>query len=237
MIAFLMMMALFWESDNLLTTFYYSVVNQRSKFLNWNVTLLDSIFLNSSLSLSVICFESSHHIMERHDFPKLRDVSALNLGNSSQFKAHHNSNSTQENSSQRFVDKSTQLIDALDKLIVRSKDMIASTSSTQRTTLKLSCKDELKIGCAERVLYIMNIPRDGKCSHANNPHPLLCISTSAETSNSIKVNVPDQWNQLGRRMISALPEIAAKYHADWLFKLDPDTTVYPSRLEAALNTS
>ena len=81
----------------------------------------------------------------------------------------------------------------------------------------------------------MNIPRDGKCSHANNPHPLLCISTSAETSNSIKVNVPDQWNQLGRRMISALPEIAAKYHADWLFKLDPDTTVYPSRLEAALN--
>ena len=36
-------------------------------------------------------------------------------------------------------------------------------------------------------------------------------------------------------MISALPEIAAKYHADWLFKLDPDTTVYPSRLEAALN--
>ena len=144
-----MMMALFWESDNLLTTFYYSVVNQRSKFL----------------------IESSHHTMERHDFPKLRDVSALNLGNSSQFKAHHNSNSTQENSSQRFVDKSTQLIDALDKLIVRSKDMIASTSSTQRTTLKLSCKDELKIGCAERVLYIMNIPHDGKCSHANNPRP------------------------------------------------------------------
>jgi galactoside 2-L-fucosyltransferase 1/2 len=82
------------------------------------------------------------------------------------------------------------------------------------------------------ILYIMNIPKNQKCQHINNLHPLMCITTNPLTT-QIYVDIEDKWNVLGKRMLMALPQVIKK-SAVWYFKVDPDTTVWPKRLEKRL---
>lgn len=84
------------------------------------------------------------------------------------------------------------------------------------------------------ILFIMNIPAGAACRHMNNLQPLVCISTSESTARIVRVDVPDNWAQLGRRMLLALPQIYARYNASWYFKVDTDTATDFKRLERAL---
>ena len=84
------------------------------------------------------------------------------------------------------------------------------------------------------ILFIMNIPAGATCRHMNNLQPLVCISTSESTTRIVRVDVPDNWAQLGRRMLLALPQIYARYNASWYFKVDTDTATDFRRLEMAL---
>eukprot|EP00277_Geminigera_cryophila_P044027 CAMPEP_0173082002 /NCGR_PEP_ID=MMETSP1102-20130122/17814_1 /TAXON_ID=49646 /ORGANISM="Geminigera sp., Strain Caron Lab Isolate" /LENGTH=558 /DNA_ID=CAMNT_0013957101 /DNA_START=154 /DNA_END=1830 /DNA_ORIENTATION=+ len=87
-----------------------------------------------------------------------------------------------------------------------------------------------------KVLYILNIPGESKCKHKSDLHPLVCISTSKSGPNIVKVDVLDNWSQLGRRLLLALPQISSKYNASWYFKVDLDTAVDSKRLELALHS-
>jgi hypothetical protein len=73
------------------------------------------------------------------------------------------------------------------------------------------------------VLFIMNIPAGSACKHMNNLQPLVCISTTESATRIVRVDVPDNWAQLGKRMLLALPQVYARYNASWYFKIDMDT--------------
>jgi len=88
---------------------------------------------------------------------------------------------------------------------------------------------------SNKVLYILNIPSTTKYRHQSEIHPLVCISTSQSGPSIVRVNVPDNWSQLGRRLLLAIPDIYSKYNASWYFKDDMDTAVDTKRLESALS--
>jgi len=85
------------------------------------------------------------------------------------------------------------------------------------------------------VLYILNIPTGTNCKHMSNLDPLVCVSTTEAAHNIVKVDTEDNWNQLGQRMLLALPIIYKKFNASWYFKVDTDTAVDTLLLEAALH--
>ena len=85
------------------------------------------------------------------------------------------------------------------------------------------------------LLYILNIPTGTKCKHMSNLNPLVCISTTEAAHNIVKVDIEDNWNQLGQRMLLALGTINEKFKASWYFKIDTDTAVDTLLLEAALH--
>lgn len=86
------------------------------------------------------------------------------------------------------------------------------------------------------VLYVMNVPDGTPCHHPNNLSPIVCVSTTPSNDpNIIHVDVKDDWNTLGQRMLMALPQIMT-FPAKWYFKVDPDTSVWAERLEQRLET-
>jgi len=86
------------------------------------------------------------------------------------------------------------------------------------------------------VLYVMNVPDGTPCHHPNNLSPIVCVSTtSSNDPNIIHVDIKDDWNTLGQRMLMALPQIMT-FPAKWYFKVDPDTSVWAERLEQRLET-
>jgi hypothetical protein len=68
----------------------------------------------------------------------------------------------------------------------------------------------------------------------NNLQPLVCISTTESATRIVRVDVPDNWAQLGKRMLLALPQVYARYNASWYFKIDMDTATDMPRLQRAL---
>lgn len=85
------------------------------------------------------------------------------------------------------------------------------------------------------VIYIMNTPRGQKCKHQYLLRPLVCISTSQSATDTVRVNVLETWDQLGKRMLQALPAIYSRFNASWYFKVDMHTQIDVPRLERALH--
>jgi len=117
----------------------------------------------------------------------------------------------------------------------RLKEKNASTEKSTQADSSVAVS-VLQYPVVYKVLYILNIPGKIRCQHKSDLHPLVCISTSRSGPNIVKVDVLDNWSQLGRRLLLALPVIHSKYKASWYFKVDLDTAVDSKRLESALHS-